>query len=91
MSDYAPAQLVIAQPCEGVCRATDLECADFLQILAFEEQVDLGPVFRGRECGEGFGREDGGFVDAGLDELECFDDGGAGEREGSRRHCGLWV
>lgn len=91
VSDYALAQLVIAQPCEGVCRATDLKRADFLQILAFEQQVDLGPVFGGRECGEGFRREDGGFMDTGLDELECFDDGGAGERKGSRRHCGLWV
>lgn len=91
VSDYALAQFVIAQPCEGVCRATDLERADFLQILAFEQQVDLGPVFGGRECGEGFRREDGGFMDTRLDELECFDDGGAGERKGSRRHCGLCV
>lgn len=30
VSDYALAQLVIAQPCEGVCRTTDLERADFL-------------------------------------------------------------
>lgn len=87
VSDYALPQFVIAQPCECMGRAADLEGANFLQVLALEEQIDLGAVLAGRECGEGFGGEDGGSVDAGLDELECLDDGGTGEREGGRGHC----
>lgn len=87
VSDYALPQFVIAQPCKRMGCATDLEGADFLQVLALEEQVDLGAVFAGRKCGECFGSEDGGSVDAGLYELECLDDGGTGEGEGGRGHC----
>lgn len=69
--------------------AADLEGADFLQVLAFEEEVYLGAVLGGCERGEGFRGEHGGSVDAGFDELEGFDDGGAGEWDGGGRH--LWI
>lgn len=87
VSNYALPQFVIAQSCERMGRTADLEGADFLQVLALEEQIDLGAVFAGCERGECFGSEDGGSVDAGLDELERLDDRGAGERERGRGHC----
>lgn len=62
--DHPPPQLLLTQSAQRVARPADLEGADLLEVLAFEEEVDLrsgGRVAAIPGCaGEGFGGLRGG-------------------------------
>lgn len=83
MSDYSIAEFVISETGDGVGCATDLEGADFLEVLAFEKEVD---GWAG-EGGEGFGGENWRMVDVGCDEGVGRDYGGPREGEVEVGHC----
>lgn len=83
MSNYSIAEFFISETGDGVGCAADLEGTDFLEVLAFEKEIDGWAS----EGGEGFRGENWGMVDVGCDEGVGGDYGGSREGEVEVGHC----